>query len=818
MPNSLALRNLFERLENRQLLSTTFNPADGPALTTALTSAQLGDTIILNAGSTYTGAFTLPVKSGTGYITIQSSNLASLASGVRVGPADAVNMPKIYSKGSNVSAIAAAPGAHSYKLLGLEVIGPADNSALVNLVQLGTTDPTQDTLAEMPYDFVVDRCFMHANFNPGTLVSDQQLRRAIALNSGTTDITNCYISEVHDIGSGDSQAIGGANGSGPYNIINNHLEAASENILFGGSGSYIPNTIPSDVVIRGNHLIKPLSWQGKWAQVKNLFELKVGARILVQDNIFENSWAAAQNGYAILIKLDSYSASRPWQVTEDVTFTGNIVRHAAGAVTLQGRDYTNNSPPGLVRRLTFTNNLFDDIQKNPWASWNDPNLIGGNLLYMTHGPRDVTFDHNTFLNGRTTVIVDTPQYLATNFKFTNNITAHNTYGVFSSDGGTGNNTFTEYFNDGTLAEAQARFTKNILMGGPSGSYSTRPGNFFPSTWTAVGFVDQTNHNFRLAVSSPYHNASTTGTDLGADFNQVVQDFASMTGTALNVNFDADAPLPITLAGDGSSGVVATYDQTSITFSGVTAINVTGTAGNDSLLLGGTLTPAISFAAGNGNDSVEVLAGGVCTVGSDLSPSLWNVAVTVDATASATFNATQHLKNLIINGLATLASGGNRVLVTKALTASAGKLDLKDNDLVVDYGVLSPVGTLTGSAYGGITGMIQSGRSGGNGIITSLGSGNYKTLGVAEASQALTPGGGAFGTESVDGSAVLVKFTYGGDANLDGKLNIDDYTWIDAGVAGGYSGWVNGDFNYDGKVNIDDYTVLDGNIGSQNGIL
>jgi hypothetical protein len=62
------------------------------------------------------------------------------------------------------------------------------------------------------------------------------------------------------------------------------------------------------------------------------------------------------------------------------------------------------------------------------------------------------------------------------------------------------------------------------------------------------------------------------------------------------------------------------------------------------------------------------------------------------------------------------------------------------------------------------------------------------------------------------------YTYGGDATLDGKINIDDYVKIDSGIAGGYSGWVNGDFNYDGKVSIDDYiTVIDANVGNQNGV-
>jgi hypothetical protein len=62
------------------------------------------------------------------------------------------------------------------------------------------------------------------------------------------------------------------------------------------------------------------------------------------------------------------------------------------------------------------------------------------------------------------------------------------------------------------------------------------------------------------------------------------------------------------------------------------------------------------------------------------------------------------------------------------------------------------------------------------------------------------------------------YTYGGDANLDGKLNVDDYIKIDTGIASGLTGWSNGDFNYDGKVNIDDYTtVIDANIGNQSGV-
>ena len=58
------------------------------------------------------------------------------------------------------------------------------------------------------------------------------------------------------------------------------------------------------------------------------------------------------------------------------------------------------------------------------------------------------------------------------------------------------------------------------------------------------------------------------------------------------------------------------------------------------------------------------------------------------------------------------------------------------------------------------------------------------------------------------------YTYAGDANLDGQINIDDYGHIDTSVGIGLTGWINGDFNYDGVINIDDYGIIDVNVGVQ----
>jgi hypothetical protein len=123
-------------------------------------------------------------------------------------------------------------------------------------------------------------------------------------------------------------------------------------------------------------------------------------------------------------------------------------------------------------------------------------------------------------------------------------------------------------------------------------------------------------------------------------------------------------------------------------------------------------------------------------------------------------------------------------------------------------------------------MIQAGRNGGNwsgsGIVTSqtaATTGNNTSIGVATAQQVLglpnPTDTGSWAGQTVTGSDTLVMYTYGGDANLDGKVTISDYGKIDFAVAiPGASGWFNGDFNYDGKITISDYGIIDFNIGIQ----
>jgi hypothetical protein len=153
-------------------------------------------------------------------------------------------------------------------------------------------------------------------------------------------------------------------------------------------------------------------------------------------------------------------------------------------------------------------------------------------------------------------------------------------------------------------------------------------------------------------------------------------------------------------------------------------------------------------------------------------------------------------------------------------AEGHHLDLRNGALISGMSA----GTATDGTYDGIQGLVQSGRHGGawdgDGLVTSsAGASNRTTLGVASAAEVTGISTGQTTTwqgQTVSATDTLVMYTYGGDANLDGKINIDDYGLIDShvGQSGTAFGWHNGDFNYDGKINIDDYGIIDANIGAQ----
>ena len=224
----------------------------GGSLQAAINSAQPGDRILLEPGTTYSGNFVLPDKgSSDQYITIRSAAPDAVLppDGVRVTPADAPNLPRLQSP--NVApVVATAAGAHHWRLQWLEF---AHNDRGFNdIIALGA-DVGQTSLASVPHHIVLDRVYVH-----GHPVIGQ--KRGITLNSGRTWVLNSYIADIKGIGF-DTAGIAGWNGPGPWTVVNNYVEGAGENIIVGGADPRIPDLIPSDLEFSRNHLRKPVAWR-----------------------------------------------------------------------------------------------------------------------------------------------------------------------------------------------------------------------------------------------------------------------------------------------------------------------------------------------------------------------------------------------------------------------------------------------------------------------------------------------------------------------------------------------------------------------------
>jgi len=465
----------------------------------ALDKAEPGDVILLEAGATFAGTFVLPVKSAPGWIVVRTSAPDSTLPrpGHRINPSYAAYLPKIAAPDSQ-PAIRAAPGAHHFRFLGVEV-RPAPGTFSFNLVELGATETSE---TDLPHHLIFDRCYIHGDPLRGS-------RRGIAMNGQWVAVINSYLSDFKDTLS-DTQAVAGWNGSGPFKIVNNYLEAAGENIIFGGGDPTIEDLVPSDIEIRHNHFFKPLAWRigdpayaGTPWRVKNLLELKNARRVLIVGNILEHNWVQAQNGFAVLFTVRNQDGTAPWSVVEDVIFALNIVRHSASAFNLLGLD--DNFPSQQTQRILIAHNLIEDIDSAQWGG-------SGRLFQLLSGTADVIIDHNTAFH--TGDVIDGDGAANTGFVYENNLTPNNQYGV----GGTGT------FGDPLLTLATyfpgALFVRNVLVGGNPIKYPID--NFFPPTLADVGFVDLEGGDYRLAAGSPFKNAGTDGEDLGADIEAVLK--------------------------------------------------------------------------------------------------------------------------------------------------------------------------------------------------------------------------------------------------------------------------------------------------------
>lgn len=523
----------------------------GDNLQQAINNASCGDTLKLQAGAVFQGLVQVPAKpcdDGHWIVLRTSASDKDLpAEGERLMPcyAGVAGLPgrpdfhcttvenvlaRIEFAGKGGSGpLLFLPGANHYRFLGLEITRANSEASITALAQAreGAT----------ANHIIFDRVWMH-----GT--AQGETRRGVALKSITyAGVVDSFFSDFHCVavtGSCvDSQAITGGSGDdpgGPYKIVNNFLEAAGENIIFGGGPA---TTTPGDIEIRRNHLFKPMIWKegepgfvggvsGKPFLVKNHFELKNAQRVLFEDNLLENTWGGfSQTGFSILLTPKNQENKCPACQVTDITIRSVKIRNVGSVFQIANGLSDAGGASSGGGRYSIHDVLADDVRgKNLAGSGNFLNL--GSVSPPLH---DVRIEHVTaFVPHFLISINHANSQKISGFTFANNLLYSADLQFASAGGGPQNCAFRPDVQgpSGVIKSCfeNSTFTHNVIIEG-SGWPSD---NITPKNAAAAGLPEKAAglDRYRLCRKksevcknpSPAIAAGTDGKDVGADVDSI----------------------------------------------------------------------------------------------------------------------------------------------------------------------------------------------------------------------------------------------------------------------------------------------------------
>jgi probable HAF family extracellular repeat protein len=394
--------------------------------------------------------------------------------------------------------------------------------------------------------------------------------------------------------------------------------------------------------------------------------------------------------------------------------------------------------------------------------------------------------------------------------------------------------------------------------GTSVTFSTSPGLTSSGTVTLDG--NRTAGFVTFNSTNSYTISSGTGGTLTIDDSNDPAGASPVITVAVGSH---TINAPISLATNGNGGLtINTWTGTTLTLGGAVTEPAGGSgvltvAGNGNLVISPTGAIAVpmvangpvSFTAQN-NTSAGILIRNI--------PSLTIAGTTaVSLPQAATPGSRQVLVTTLNIGTAQDSLYGT---YNPPVTVWGGILDVANNDLIARNSSVVTVTGMVTQAYNALsldttnpsgqvvvhgyynypqffggnptsTAEIDTGPTGQpsefgytGGIISSTAANDSTHLTMLGVIQNTNSSGGrlyaTFDGEPVSATDVLVKYTYYGDANLDGTVNSADYAQIDnallqeGSTTANVTGWYNGDFNYDGLVNGSDYTLIDNAFNTQ----
>jgi hypothetical protein len=316
------------------------------------------------------------------------------------------------------------------------------------------------------------------------------------------------------------------------------------------------------------------------------------------------------------------------------------------------------------------------------------------------------------------------------------------------------------------------------------------GTAFISSLSAININPSPTGINVLTVIGPSTGGTAFTTGAGfLDFGSTVINFS----TIYTLNIDpSGAANTLTVDGTASSNDSYAITSSSFLFDGIAAIDFSDIS--NLYLDPGAGTESLLVSSGSVTITPQTPGGGILTRNFS--------SINVSSGATAIF--------------ATAAAHTDRMLVETASLSVLGQLDLGGNDMIIHNGSLASISALLAGGY-------ANGSWNGIGIDSAAAhsdSTHLTALGVIQNTLYGNTLYGGTNQPQFDGTNplstdVLIKYTYYGDTNLDGKVDGTDYSRVDVAYTNhSLTGWFNGDFNYDHHTDGSDYTLLDNAFNSQ----
>jgi hypothetical protein len=344
----------------------------------------------------------------------------------------------------------------------------------------------------------------------------------------------------------------------------------------------------------------------------------------------------------------------------------------------------------------------------------------------------------------------------------------------------------------------------------------------PAALTVTGANPTVNVNDTITITNAAStDNSTFGLRAGARVSALTIDENGFKLATGSTSFVSGSPTSGTVIGSPSGNNTGGTVNATVTFSGANKLNGTYDSQialqfqhSDQTILGTAAHDladsdfAVTGHAVNSLNAGDTHAGSYTFTGGTFvaQPTINLTGSWTQSGGKATFG------NLLVGptGLAKQTAGRSaaRTDVIGSLTISAGgKFDTADQDLV-----------LTGTPIANVKTMIAGGAANnwtGSGLTSSAAAAAASTahptaLGFANAGSLSISN---FNNISVNPTDVLVRYTYAGDANLDGLVSSGDFNTLATNFNGSGKSWLTGDFNYDGVVNALDFNLVAVNFGA-----